>query len=90
MKTYTIIGQPVRRVDGFEKVSGLIRYGVDMTEPGMLWVRTLRSPYPHARLVSIDTRRAEALPGVEAVVTAPTGMGSSAPISRCWFRLASG
>jgi CO/xanthine dehydrogenase Mo-binding subunit len=77
MKTYTIIGQPVRRVDGFEKVSGLIRYGVDMSAPGMLWARTLRSPHPHARLVAIDTRPAKALPGVEAVVTAADIRGTN-------------
>ena len=77
MKTYTIIGQPVRRVDGFEKASGLIRYGVDMAAPGMLWARTLRSPHPHARLLSIDTSQATALPGVEAVVTAADIRGTN-------------
>src|SRR5262249_27092634 len=45
-------------------------YGADMAMPGMLWGRILRSPHPHARIRSIDTSKAAALPGVRAVVTA--------------------
>ena len=40
-----------------------------MTMPGMLWGKVLRSPHPHARIKSIDTSKAEALPGVKAVIT---------------------
>ncbi len=67
---YQVIGQSVRRVDGRAKVCGLAEYGVDLAEPGMLWARTLRSPHAHARLLSVDTSKAQALAGVEAVITA--------------------
>ncbi len=63
------IGANVRRLDAPSKVSGALRYAGDTVMPGMLHVAVLRSPHPHARIVSIDTSAAEALPGVEAVVT---------------------
>jgi xanthine dehydrogenase molybdenum-binding subunit len=56
-------------VDGLDKVTGHTRYGTDVVLPGMLVGAILRSPYPHARIVSIDKSRAEALPGVIAVLT---------------------
>jgi xanthine dehydrogenase molybdenum-binding subunit len=56
-------------MDGFEKVSGRARYTSDITLPGMLHLKVLRSPHPHARVVSIDTSKALALPGVKAVLT---------------------
>src|SRR5579859_7417456 len=56
------------RLDGPGKVSGATRYAADLTRPGMLWARTLRSPHPHARIVSIDASRARVLPGVHAVL----------------------
>ena len=65
----THVGQPVRRVDALEKVTGAAVYGVDIQLPGMLFGATLRSPYPHARIVSVDTAVAADAPGVEAVVT---------------------
>ena len=58
------------RPDGVEKVTGRARFGADAVAPGMLFGLVLRSPHPHARIVSIDTSRAEALQGVKAVVTA--------------------
>lgn len=70
MAEQTIVGHPTRRIDSYEKVTGLLEYGVDRAVPDMVWARTLRSPHPHARLLAIDTREAEALPGVEAVLTA--------------------
>ena len=63
------IGANVRRLDAPSKVSGALRYAGDTVMPGMLHVAVLRSPHPHARIVSIDTCAAEALPGVEAVIT---------------------
>ena len=45
-------------------------FGADMVLPGMLWGKVKRSPHAHARIVSIDTRKALALPGVKAVITA--------------------
>jgi aerobic-type carbon monoxide dehydrogenase small subunit (CoxS/CutS family) len=64
------IGVNVRRIDAPSKVTGALRYAGDMVLPNMLHVQVLRSPHPHARIVSIDTTDAEALPGVEAIVTA--------------------
>jgi len=63
------IGKNVRRVDTPSKVSGRLKYAGDMTMPGMLHVQVLRSPYAHARIVSIDTSAAEAMDGVEGVIT---------------------
>src|SRR5262245_35674269 len=64
------IGQSVPRVDGIEKVTGKAKFLGDLVVPGMLHGRVLRSSYPHARILSIDTSKAEALPGVAAVLTA--------------------
>jgi len=68
-RTGKAIGQPMQRVDGIAKVTGRARYAGDFDLPGMIFGRCLRSPYPRARIVSIDTRRAKALPGVHAVLT---------------------
>jgi CO/xanthine dehydrogenase Mo-binding subunit len=65
---YTTIGQPSTRVEGQEKVTGAMRYTADVTLPGTLWGRALRSPYPHARIIRIDTSRAQQVPGVHAVL----------------------
>src|SRR4249919_3978947 len=63
------IGKNVRRIDTPSKVSGRLKYAGDMTMPGMLHVQVLRSPHAHARIVSIDTSAAEAMDGVEGVIT---------------------
>ena len=63
------IGANVRRIDAPSKVSGALKYAGDMVMPGMLHMQVLRSPHPHARIVSIDTSDAEAMPGVEGVIT---------------------
>ena len=67
--TRSAIGQSITRAEGPDKVSGNAVYAADISLPGMLWGRVLRSPYPYARIVSIDTSQAAALPGVHAVVT---------------------
>ena len=64
-----VIGSGMRKVDGLEKSTGRAVYTDDVTLPGMLHGKILRSPHPHARIVSIDTSRAEALDGVHAVIT---------------------
>ncbi len=56
------------RVDAREKVTGAALYAADVSRPGMLWAKVLRSSLPHARIVAVDTRRARALPGVRAVL----------------------
>ena len=63
------VGTRPDRPDGVDKVTGRARYGADITAPGMLWAKVLRSPHPHARIRAIDTSRAEALTGVKAVIT---------------------
>ena len=69
MTTYAVVGKPVTREDGPEKVSGKTCYAGDLRLPGMLWGKVLRSPFPHARIVRIDTSGALQLPGVHAVLT---------------------
>ncbi|MBI4332614.1 MAG: molybdopterin-dependent oxidoreductase [Chloroflexi bacterium] len=69
MKSYSVIGKRVPRVDGGVKATGEARYASDLGLAGLLHGRILRSPYPHARIIRIDTRRAERLPGVKAVLT---------------------
>src|SRR4051812_35300600 len=69
VSTSSIIGQPLRRVDGGEKVSGLTRFAADVMLPGMTHARLITSPHPHARVVSIDTSAARALAGVVGVFT---------------------
>ena len=64
------VGHSVPRVDGIEKVTGKAKFLGDLAIPGMLHGKILRSTYPHARILAIDTSRAESLPGVAAVFTA--------------------
>jgi CO/xanthine dehydrogenase Mo-binding subunit len=65
----SLFRSPVTALDGPDKVTGAARYTFDVTLPGMVHAKVLRSPHPHARIVAIDASRAEALPGVVAVVT---------------------
>jgi CO/xanthine dehydrogenase Mo-binding subunit len=64
------VGQPVPRIDGGMKTSGLQRFGADYYVPGMLHLKVVRSPHPHARVLNIDGSQALAKPGVVAVITA--------------------
>ncbi|WP_070016127.1 xanthine dehydrogenase family protein molybdopterin-binding subunit [Streptomyces nanshensis] len=64
-----LIGSAVERIDAVEKVSGRASYAADTRLPRMLYGAVLRSPHPHARVLSVDTSRAERLPGVHAVIT---------------------
>lgn len=66
---YKYIGTRSIRPDGFEKVTGRANYGADLSLPGMIWGKMLRSPHAHASIKRIDTSRAEALAGVLAIVT---------------------
>ncbi len=68
-RDFGIVGTRPLRPDGIDKVTGRALYGADMYAPGMLVGAILRSPHAHARIRGIDTSRAEALPGVHAVVT---------------------
>jgi len=76
---FNVVGTRPIRHDGAEKVTGRARYSADITLPGMLYAKVLRSPHAHARIKAIDTSKAEALSGVKAVVTSaelpqPTGV----------------
>ena len=66
---YKVIGTRPVRHDGLDKVTGRAKFGADINMPGLLHGKILRSPHAHARIRSIDTSRAEALPGVVAVAT---------------------
>ncbi len=66
---FVVIGKPNRKVDALDKATGAAVYADDIALPGMLHAKTLRSPHPHARIRSVDTSAALALPGVLAVVT---------------------
>src|SRR3954466_9338764 len=64
------VGRAIPRVDGRERVTGAARYTSDIQLPGMIYGAILRSPHAHARITSMDTTAAAALPGVRAVVSA--------------------
>jgi len=82
MSKYSVIGTRVRRVDGPEKVTGSAEYTFDIVLPGMLYGKILRSPHPHARILSIDTSQAEKLVGVKAVITGKDTLGRKQGIWR--------
>ncbi len=69
MSEYSIVGKSVPRVDGIVKVTGDAIYADDLILPGMLHGKVLRSPCAHARILNIDTSKAEKLAGVRAVIT---------------------
>ena len=74
---FKYIGTRPNRPDGLDKVTGRAKYGADFNAPNMLHAAVLRSPHAHARIVKIDTSKAEALSGVKAFVTRadfPTGL----------------
>ena len=73
---YRVVGKRPIRPDGVDKVTGRAQYGADVYPAGLLHGKVLRSPHAHARILSIDTSKAEAHPGVLAVVT-----GSDFPLA---------
>jgi len=72
---YAVIGSARPKTDAPGKVAGQTLFADDIVLPRMLWCKLLRSPHPHARIISIDASKALALPGVEAVLT-----GADTPI----------
>lgn len=78
MEAYQVVGKSIPRVDAKSKALGEARYTGDITLPGMLWGKLLRSPHPHARILSIDTSWAKAVRGVKAVIT-----GADVPPIKC-------
>ena len=75
MKTETLLGKSRPRIDAIAKVTGEAIYTADMKLPRMLYAKVLRSPHAHARIVSINTSKAAALRGVEAVITGEDASG---------------
>jgi len=67
-----VVGKPLSRVDGYERVSGSAVYTLDLTLPDMLHVAIVRCPHAHARVTRVDTSAAEKMPGVRAVLTGST------------------
>lgn len=68
-REFKYVGQRSIRPDGFEKVTGRANYGADLSLPGMIWGKILRSPHAHAKIKSLDVSAAEADPNVLAVAT---------------------
>jgi 4-hydroxybenzoyl-CoA reductase alpha subunit len=75
MKKYAVINTPVHNIDGIAKVTGRAQYTFDISLPGMLYGKILRSSYPHAKILKINKKKAEALSGVKAVVTGKDTLG---------------
>ena len=69
-RKFTSVGTRPIRPDGVDKVTGRARYGADFNMAGQLVGRVLRSPHAHAKILKIDTSKAEKLAGVKAVITA--------------------
>jgi len=64
----TVLGTSVKRLDGPDKVTGRAKYTFDISRPRMLYARIVRSPYPHARVVSVDLSVASKMPGVKSAL----------------------
>lgn len=69
MPEFSVVGKSIIRVDALEKVTGKAVFCSDIKLPGMLHAKVLRSPYPHAKIVSIDTTKANQVPGVKCILT---------------------
>ena len=65
------LGKSEAKIDGLEKIDGSAVFVDDMQRPGLLHAAFLRSPHAHARILSIDTSKAAAIPGVHAILTGP-------------------
>jgi 4-hydroxybenzoyl-CoA reductase subunit alpha len=87
MKKYTVINTPVHNIDGVAKITGRAEYTFDVKLPHMLYGKILRSMYPHAKILKIDTRKAESLAGVKAVVTGQDTLGIKQGIWRRYKEL---
>ena len=78
-----LLAEPEYRVEGPLKVTGAARYTADVRRPGMLWVAYMRSPLPHARIVSVETSAARQVPGVHAVLTGADSRPMPASAGAC-------
>lgn len=87
MSKFNVINTPVHNIDGIAKVTGRAVYTFDVSLPNMLYGKILRSPYPHAKILNIDTSQAESLAGVKAVVTGKDTLGVKQGIWRRYKEL---
>lgn len=69
VSSFTVVNHPISRIDAIEKVTGRAKFADDLAFDGMLYGRVLRAKYPHAKILELDTRKAEDMPGVAAVIT---------------------
>ena len=67
-KEFSVVGKKTPRIDAYERVTGQAQYTGDLQLPGMLYARVLRSNVPHAKIIGIDTSKADKLPGVKAII----------------------
>ncbi len=67
---YDKVNKPIRRIDGYEKVTGKAKFAADLFFPNLLYGKVLRSKYPHAQIIKINLDKALAYPGVKAIITA--------------------
>src|SRR5437899_10342452 len=84
-KRFTVVGQPLPKIDAWGKVTGDTRFADDMVLPRMAFGKLLRSPHAHARVRAIDTSRAKTVPGGYAVITGadlPRGKFGILPVSQ--------
>ena len=76
MNKLDVVGKSVPQIDAMDKAMGKTKFVTDLVLPRMLYGRTLRSPYPHAKIKNIDTSKAKALTGVKAVMRIHRGLNS--------------
>lgn len=77
METYSVIGKSVPRVEGVLKVTGQAKFAGDISLPGMLIGKILRSKYPHAKILHVDVSKARKIRGVKAVITGKDTAGKT-------------
>jgi len=87
MKKYTVINTPIHNIDGIAKVTGRAQYTFDISLPGMLHGKILRSSCSHAKILKIKTRKAKALKGVKAILTGKNTLGVKQGIWRRYKEL---
>jgi 4-hydroxybenzoyl-CoA reductase subunit alpha len=87
MKKFTVINTPIHNIDGIAKVTGRAQYTFDISLPGMLHGKILRSSYSHAKILKIKTRKAKALKGVKAILTGKNTLGVKQGIWRRYKEL---
>ncbi|MBW2610312.1 MAG: molybdopterin-dependent oxidoreductase [Deltaproteobacteria bacterium] len=80
MEEYSVIGKRLPLKDAADKVTGRATFARDFKLPGMLYAKLLRSPYPHAKVLNVDTSEAEKLPGVKAVLCKNNSPRTKVPI----------